>query len=57
MEETDIIKCQKKKKDEKNIKKIVVRLQSLNLVINKIAFHYINLIVHGNHALLGFYCY
>ena len=37
------------KKKLKEYQKIVVRLQSLNLVINKIVFHYINLTVHGNH--------
>ena len=47
----------KKNKDEKNIQKIIVRLKSLNLGINKLVFNYINLIVHANHALLGFYCY
>ena len=41
--------------DEKKIKKIIARLKSLNLVINKIVLIYINLIVHVNHALLGFY--
>ena len=39
----------KKNKDEKNIQKIIVRLKSLNLVINKLVFNYINLIVHANH--------
>ena len=43
--------------DEKKIKKVIARLKSLNLVINKIVLIYINLIVHVNHALLGFYWY
>ena len=34
-----------------------MRLKRPTLVINKIVFNYINLIVHGNNALLGFYWY
>ena len=36
---TDTIICQKKKnRDLKNIKKIIVRLKSLNIIMNKIVF-------------------
>ena len=39
MEKADTIICLKKrKKDQKNIKKIIVRLKSLNIIINKIVF-------------------
>ena len=39
MEKTDSIMCLKKKnKDQKNIKKINVKLKGLNIAINKIVF-------------------
>ena len=39
MEKTDSIICLKKKnKDQKNIKKINVKLKGLNIAINKIVF-------------------
>ena len=39
MEKTDSIICLKKKnKDQKNIKKIDVKLKGLNIAINKIVF-------------------
>ena len=41
--------------DEKKIKKNIARLKSPNLLMNKIVLIYINLIMHANHALLGFY--
>ena len=39
MEKTDTAICLKKKnKDQKNIKKIILRLKSLNIIMNKIVF-------------------
>ena len=39
MEKTDTTICLKRKnKDEKNIEKIILRLQSLNVIINEIVF-------------------
>ena len=46
MAEIDIIICLKKEKKIKKIPKSIMRPRSLNLVINEIAFKYINLIVH-----------
>ena len=45
MEEIDIVICLKKKKIKK-IPKGIMRPRSLILVINEIAFNYINLTVH-----------
>ena len=39
MEKTDTAICLKKKnKDQKNIKKIILRLKSLNIIMNKTVF-------------------
>ena len=46
MEEIDIVICLKKKKKIKKITKGIMRPRSLILVINEIAFNYINLTVH-----------
>ena len=47
MEKTNTIVCMKKRnKNEKNIKKIIGRLKSLNIIMNEIVFNY-DLIVYA----------